>query len=63
MRNYDNPVKEAIPLVRVYLTIPHYLRFAKMTEENVQKIIKLGIIRQEEKLDVGGSSKDIDGKQ
>ena len=63
MRNYDNPVKEAIPLVRVYLTIPHYLRFAKMTEENVRKIIKLGIIREEEKLDASGSSKDIDGKQ
>jgi len=63
MRNYENPLKEAIPLARVYMTIPHYLRFAKMTEENIQKIIKLGIIREEENLDVDSSSKDIDGQQ
>ena len=43
VRNYDNPIKEAIPLVRVYLTIPHYLRFAKMTDENIRKIRQLGV--------------------
>ncbi|MBW7996503.1 MAG: hypothetical protein FVQ81_08060 [Candidatus Glassbacteria bacterium] len=47
-RNYDNPLKEAAPLTRVYLTIPHYLRFARMTEENIKKIVDLGIISKEE---------------
>ena len=47
-RDYDNPLKTAIPIARIYLTIPHYYRFGKLVNENIQRIIEKGIIAEEE---------------
>lgn len=43
-RDYDQPLKTAIPLARVYITLPHYCRFGNMISENIKKIIEAGII-------------------
>ena len=46
-RDYDHPTKEAIPLARIYLTIPHYCRFGTLISGNIKRIIEKGIIVEE----------------
>lgn len=47
LRSYEAPETEAVPLARVYMTLPHFYRFAKLTQDNLQKVVDLGLISEE----------------
>ncbi|MFH1068939.1 MAG: DUF3467 domain-containing protein [Candidatus Glassbacteria bacterium] len=47
-RNPDDPENRAEVISRIYMTIPHYVRFVKLGQENLKKLQELGILIQGE---------------
>jgi len=48
LRNPDKPNEEAEILSRVYMTIPHYVRFSKMHMNNLKSLESIGIVERKE---------------